>query len=587
MNAADFQTLIPANFPTPIGFLTSKLLGFDAIGKTYETLRGMDTSVPLARRLLDHLNVTYKVCDSDLRHIPKTGPVVIVANHPFGLLEGAVLHNLIHGVRPDVRFLANSLVTVIPELRDLVIPIDPFGAKESRGTNGVGLKRAVDWLTSGGVLVIFPAGEVSHFQWKDRCSTDSQWHPAAIRLVELAARTGIPASVVPIYIGGSNSTLFHVAGMVHPKLRTALLPHELLNKRNETVDVRIGSPVEWNRLQNLKSCRERIDYLRWRTYLLANRQQVRTRTTLPLLRRGEKLRNQKMIIEALPQDLLAREVNALPEDCRLGHSVDLVVYIAGASYIPNILLEIGRLREITFRAAGEGTGKACDIDSFDQHYLHLFVWNAKKQELVGAYRLALSDGGAQSLYTRTLFQFDDRFLKTMGPSVELGRSFIRAEYQRGFAPLLLLWKGIGQFIARNPRHKTLFGPVSISNQYQSISRSLMISFLEREAQLSEWVNLVKAHNAPPKTAAHDYCSDLEELSDVVNDIESGHEGVPVLLRQYLRLGGKLLGFNVDPDFANATDGLIVVDLAKTEPKLLERYLGRTEAETFLRFHRNL
>jgi putative hemolysin len=173
----------------------------------------------------------------------------------------------------------------------------------------------------------------------------------------------------------------------------------------------------------------------------------------------------------------------------------------------------------------------------------------------------------------------------MGPALELGRSFVRPEYQKGFAPLLALWKGIGAYIARNPRYKVLFGPVSISNQYQSVSRELMISFLEKNCSLRNWMNLASNRNplrrdprAPkwPETRLH-----VEDLSDVISDLEPARVGIPVLLRQYLKLGGKLLAFNIDPEFSDTLDGLIVVDLTQTEPKLLERYLGKAESSTFL------
>jgi putative hemolysin len=277
---------------------------------------------------------------------------------------------------------------------------------------------------------------------------------------------------------------------------------------------------------------------------------------------------------------MAREVAQLPV---LSKTSDLEVYIARAPMIPNTLREIGRLREVSFRAAGEGTGKSADLDRFDPHYLHLFAWTASKQEIVGAYRLAGTEAGLDGLYTATLFKYGQAFLGKMGPALELGRSFVRAEYQKGFAPLLALWKGIGNYLADNPRYTVLFGPVSISNQYQSISRELMVTFLERHASLKEWMGLVAQRNPFRKrTAMKRLPIDVEDLSDVVADLEPSRAGLPVLLRQYLRLGGKLLGFNVDPEFADALDGLILVDLKKTEPKLLDRYLEarRKRGQTF-------
>jgi putative hemolysin len=288
---------------------------------------------------------------------------------------------------------------------------------------------------------------------------------------------------------------------------------------------------------------------------------------------------------AVDRNILVSEVAALTREQLLFQAGDLEVYVTPAHAIPAVLEEIGRLRELTFRAVGEGTGKSTDVDDFDARYLHLFVWNAAKQEIVGAYRLAGTDV-TDDLYTATLFKYTGDFLDKLGPALELGRSFVRPEYQRGFAPLLALWKGIGAYVAQNPRYKTLFGPVSISNQYQAVSRELMVAFLERRASLHEWAGLISGRNPfrrrsgkalPPAKGF-----DLEALSDCVADLEPTRTGVPVLLRQYLKLGGKLLGFNLDPEFSDALDGLIVVDLTKTEPRLLERYLGKAEAQEFLK-----
>jgi putative hemolysin len=282
------------------------------------------------------------------------------------------------------------------------------------------------------------------------------------------------------------------------------------------------------------------------------------------------------------------DVAGLGREQRLSQASDLEVYLTPASAIPNVLEEIGRLRELTFRAVGEGTGKASDLDQFDQSYLHLFVWNAARKEVVGAYRLAGADV-TNELYTGTLFHYSDEFLKKLGPALELGRSFIRPEYQKAFAPLLVLWKGIGSYVAQNPRYKILFGPVSISNQYQAVSRELMVAFLERRASFREWAGMVSARNPFRRLARTPRLPkglfDVEDLSQCVADLEPSRTGVPVLLRQYLKLGGELLGFNVDPEFSDALDGLIVVDLTRTEPRLLERYLGKGEASKFLHYQK--
>jgi putative hemolysin len=585
--------LLDLPVPKPIEGALERILGIGEIGMVYAALEAAGGG-SLSERLLRHLQVAYRVSDKDQDHIPGKGPAVLVANHPFGILEGAVLATLLLRIRSDVKFLANGVLTAIPELRDLVIPVNPLGGTKAMRSNPGGLRQSLHFLEAGGILVLFPAGEVAHFQWKERSITDPRWSPGTARILAIAARRAPNLAVVPAYVEGANSALFQVLGLLHPRIRTALLVRELLNKRRTQVGVRIGSAIPVQKLLALPTDEERTRYLRWRTYLLASRNEYRPVTALPLRRRNERARLAPVAPPVAPETL-SREVAALAPGRRVANSGNLSVYIAPAGEIPAVLREIGRLRELTFRAAGEGTGKAEDLDEFDRHYLHLFVWNEVKKEVVGAYRLAGTDEviarfGLRGLYTATLFEYGPEFLKRIGPALELGRSFVRAEYQKAFAPLLLLWKGIGKYVAQNPRYKVLFGPVSISNQYQSVSRELMVSFLERHASLKDWVGLVSTRN-PLRTRQGAHAGlpaagfDIEDLSAVVSDIEPSRAGIPVLLRQYLKLGGKLLGFNVDPNFSNALDGLIVVDLTKTEPKLLERYLGKTEASLFLEFQK--
>lgn len=355
----------------------------------------------------------------------------------------------------------------------------------------------------------------------------------------------------------------------------------------------VGKRIEAAALAGLGDAGEQLRYLRWRTSLLAERHAFKTRSALPLRRRQGK--PPEPIAPPIAPELLEAEVAALAagqaEQCRLAASGAFEVFLAGSRLIPNILAEIGRLRETAFRAAGEGTGRAYDLDRFDHSYLHLFVWNREAREIAGAYRLCFTGAtaaGPDSLYTATLFHYSPDFLRRLGPAIELGRSFVRIEYQKSFTPLLLLWKGIGQIVSRHPDCKTLFGPVSISNQYQAISRELMIAFLEKRELLADLACLVRPRHAPPlrrhAPVNTEFCRSLDDLSDIVADLEPGQQGVPILLRHYLRLGGKLIGFNVDREFANALDGLIVVDLTRTEPRLLERYLGKEEAAALLAHH---
>jgi putative hemolysin len=598
MATAEFESILPSivPFPVPRRLQTalSRVLGIEEIARIYDRLRNGKESDSIADRLLNLLEISYLTSAADLKHIPEGGSAIVAVNHPFGILDGAILASLLTRVRADVSFLSNGILTVLPELRELVIPVDPTSGRSAVGKNGRGLRQSIEHLRKGGMLVIFPAGEVAHFSWRACAVTDAEWNPALARLASI-----VGAPVVPMYISGANGPAFQIAGMAHPALRTALLVRELLNKQGRRVEVHVGTPISAQKLLAMPTPREQVDYLRWRTHLLAAREQFKARTAIPLSGRKKQAADQPIAVP-MPAADVAAEIAGLPASCLLGCSGDLEVYLSRAIHIPNALHELGRLREITFRAAGEGTGKRLDIDEFDRHYLHLFVWNARSKELVGAYRLAPTDvvrkrSGIQGLYTATLFRFGDPFLDRLGPALELGRSFIREEYQRGFAPLLLLWKGIGAFVARNPRYKTLFGPVSISNRYQAVSRELMISFLEKYALLRDWAGLVRNRHAfrerflkgANRPALPNSGFSIDNLSELVSDIEQKQTGVPILLRQYLKLGGKLLGFNLDPKFANTLDGLILVDLTKTDLKLLDRYLGKSEARRFLEFQKGI
>lgn len=382
---------------------------------------------------------------------------------------------------------------------------------------------------------------------------------------------------------------------MHSRLRTALLPREFLNKRGKRLEIKIGSLLPFERLEAFECDDSMIDYMRRRTYLLANRRSAGDRGSPSRI--AGRQENKEPIVQSLPPDVVTEEINSLPPELQLLESHPYRVFYADADQIPKTLREIGRLREIAFRNANEGTGREIDLDEFDSHYIHLFLWNGETSEIVGAYRLGKVDEtlirfGKRGLYTHTLFDYDAGFLHRIIPALELGRSFVRPEYQKTFPPLFLLWKGIAQYAFRHPQYKTLFGPVSISNDYQPIARRFIVDCLERPGYRHELADLVRARTPFRNRNITDRAfsvgapllGDIEELSALISDIESDRKGIPILLKQYLKLGGKLLGFNVDHSFSDALDGLILVDLTQTDDRLLARLMGEESAERFLAFH---
>jgi len=573
----------------------ARLLSLSAIDTLHDRLPANLTGGTFIDAVLDAMKVRIRVAGEELARIPQQGPVVVVANHPFGALEGLILAKMLLAVRPDVKIMANYLLSRLPELRELFVFVDPFGGRSATGRNVRPLRECLGVLEAGGLLGVFPAGEVAHPRLENGRLTvaDPTWSPTVARLVR---QTG--ATVVPIHFSGQNSRLFQLLGLLHPLLRTAMLPREFLNKRGHTIAARVGRPLDCARLARLPGCQGNADpdaciirSLRLRTSLLRDRPH---RRRLPPLFPSKGNLRQKPLIAPVAPEAMAAEIAGLPASAVLLASGEFQVIEARAAAIPLTLREIGRLRELTFRSVGEGTGKACDLDGFDKTYRHLFLWNVVRQEVAGAYRIGRTDellaaAGPRGLYTSTLFVLKRRFLERIGPALEMGRSFVRPEYQKSYSPLLLLWKGLARMVVREPRYRVLFGPVSISNAYKNASRRLMASYLEGNASSPGLARLVR-----PKTplrgqtwlarAARTLVHDLDDLLTIIDDIEADSKGIPVLLRQYLKLGGKLLAFNVDRDFADALDGLIVVDLLAADARQLERYMGKDGLAAFTAYH---
>jgi len=560
-----------------------RTLGLTALNDIYADVSATHDHRDFLQKALDALHTTYHVSPSDLARIPRTGPLIVVSNHPFGGLDGIILAALLRSVRPDVKVMANYLLARIPDLHDFMIFVDPFATKDSARKNIRALRSAIDHVSAGGLLTIFPAGEVSHLDWQKRTIIDPAWSDTVARIVR---KTNAP--VLPVFFGGSNSPLFQLLGMVHPLLRTAMLPRELLNKKTKSVAVQIGNPITTKKLQSFTNDEDLTAYLRLRCYVLQAREAEKPRwRPAQLTPKPIAPQTFEPIAPPVPANLLAAEIAALPPAALLLEHNEMTVYAAYAPQLPHLLNEIGRLREITFRGVSEGTGKASDLDRFDAYYVHLFIWNREKSEVVGAYRLGTSQDilpryGAAGFYTSTLFNYQQKVLEQVGPAMELGRSFVRPEYQKSYSPLLLLWKGIGAFVVRHPQYQVLFGPVSINNQYNSLSRQLIMTFLEANSGLPDLARRIKAKNPPPPPRTRPsrnidlknsslVVRDIDEVSDLVSEIESDQKGIPILLKQYLKLGGKFLGFNIDPDFGDVLDGLILVDLANADPHIVERF----------------
>ncbi len=533
----------------------------------------------------DFLDYTLEVLEVDvvckqtavLNDIPESGPVIFVANHPLGGLEGVAMSKLLLAKRPDTLVLTNEMLTRIPELADIFIGVDVLSPNAAR-SNAKGIRKVCRHLGKGGAVLIYPAGMVSALDtesWKVR---DREWNNLVGRLVKK-----YNATCMPFYVEGRNSQAFYLLGLLHRRLRTLMLPRELSNKRGKRLRVIAGRPITPDEIRTLEDEKQVTDYLRVATDLLAQSETAADPKPKPDSEEAVELHTDA---EKITQDLAALE------DCRLIGKNGFAVYCAPYERLGSLMQVIAHGRETTFRAAGEGTGNPLDSDHYDPYYLHLFLWDHNKQRLVGGYRIGRADEivknfGVKGLYSRSHYHFDAGYIKRLGKALEMGRSFVTLEYQRHPRALDLLWQGIGAYIANNPQYHTLFGCVSISQEHSEMARaflsdSMMKAFRAEQEYLAD-VRPVVPLRVKGKVWTAETLASLSNIA-IINKLlgrcDPG-KSVPILLRHYLALNGRFVCFSVNTGFNNSLDGLIIVDLRKTPQKYLQRYLGKSGSEKLL------
>lgn len=525
-------------------------------------------------KILETIGVSIEFDENDLKNIPKTGAFIAIANHPYGGVEGLALVKLLCTVRPEAKVMVNFILKKIPNLSEFFVAVNPFeNVQHSSSISGI--KATLDLLRSGIPIGIFPAGEVSTFSLEKQEITDRLWHPVVGKLI---GRAKLP--VVPIYFHGNNGVLFNILSFIHPTLRTAKLPSEFLNKKGLKIKVRVGRPINIDDISYKNNTNKLLDFLRARTYALGTALEEERKLFNPinLFKINKK---PKLIVEETSREAIVQEITFL-ENFKIWTEKNYEVYISPTVHIPNILREIGRLREITFREVGEGTNKKIDLDNYDIYYHHLFIWDREAQLIVGAYRIGKGDEildtfGRRGFYLSELFKIKEPFYPYLRKGLELGRSWIRKEYQQKPLPLYLLWKGILKYLLDNPQYRYMFGPVSISNNFSQFSKSLMVDFITRnhfDYELAHYIkpkNKFKADLSPLDTELLMEGSDtLKDLDSLISDIEHSHIKVPVMLRQYLNLNAKIICFNIDPKFSDCLDGFLVVDVQNIPAEMLEK-----------------
>ncbi len=475
----------------------------------------------------------------DLERVPATGTVMVCANHPTGALEGIVLLSVLRSVRQDVKVLADSQICEqLPELRDALLSVTDSA---NRQPDPRCARTALDWLRRGGCLVVFPAGTVGGPRGPFGRVQEAHWLASVAALQRLSG-----ATVLPAWFGAPSPAVLRWLSLIGSRQRSRLLRSLIVGPRNTKVQLRFGHVVPPSQLDRFADDDERARYLRLRCEILGRRSDPdhESKPANAKPRRGLAPLAQPTPVAALEQDIAT-----LPPESELLRHGRMQVLCAAADRLPNVLREIGRLRELTFRGVGEGSGQALDLDEYDGDYLHLFLWDGERKAIAGAYRIGdisriLVEKGPGGLYTSSLYRMDLRFFTRVQGGLELGRSFVQPVYQRAFLPLLLLWRGIATLVHRDPQRGLLFGTVSISADHHATSVRLMVDHLRSHCTNAELAGLVKPRRPwrRPRSERHgptwqaESIAELRDVAAMVREIEVVRQGVPVLLEQYLKMG---------------------------------------------------
>jgi len=548
------------------GWILMKVLKISTLNKIYDHNKHLE-DVAFLNGILDELQIKFEIPEEDLKRLPKDGAYITISNHPLGGIDGILLLKLMLEREPNFKIIANFLLHRIVPLKKYIMPVNPFENHKDAKSSVVGIKETLRHLSDGKPLGIFPAGEVSTYK-DGKLVVDKPWEEGALKLIRKAK---VP--VVPIYFHAKNSRLFYWLSKIDDTLRTAKLPSELLTQKDRVIKVRIGKPISVNEQNEIESFEEYSEFLRKKTYMLANPFEKDSKLLDTASLKIPKA--PKKIVTPASEPKMIDEVNALRgSDCRLLQSKNYEVFFATAKSIPNILHEIGRLREITFREVGEGTNESIDLDKFDQYYHHMFLWDDETKRIAGAYRMGLGSEiypkyGLEGFYLNDLFRFEPELHDMMHKSIEMGRAFIVKEYQQKPMPLFLLWKGIIHTTLRYPEHKYLLGGVSISNQFSDFSKSLMIEFMKSnyyDPYIAQYIHPKKAYKVKLKDADKDFIfdeaeSDLNKFDKIIDELEPGNLRLPVLIKKYIKQNARVVAFNVDPLFNNAIDGLMYIRIA--------------------------
>ena len=509
-----------------------------------------------ADHLLENMGITIDVSPEQLENIPKEGGFVVVSNHPFGGIEGVMLLSVIAKVRPDFKIMANFILSHIPNLKECFFAVNPFEKNPEWKSSVSGIKGTIMHIAEGKGLGVFPAGEVSRYHGHDY-PEDLPWSTSIARIIKNA---NVP--VIPVFWDGQNSKLFYAVDKIHSMLGTARLTRELINKHDTCFNLQIGKPILPSEIELYENPKQLAAYLRSRSYALE--------ANIPAKAAEKKVAHMETIVAPVELPLMQAELEAIREKSFLYSSSDYDCYLTDYEDIPNLMREIARLREETFRAIGEGTGKSLDQDEFDKHFKQLILWDKVKQKIAGCYRLGIGSEiiprfGIKGFYVSTLVNIDESFSDKLSHTIELGRSFVPLEYQKEVLPLMLLLRGLSDVVVRYPEINHFIGPVSVSAWYPIFYQSLIARFVsEKHAVEDELQGKVTPKTlfvpdflkVDPDVLLENNMNGVDKFDKFLFRLSNGLYRLPTLFKKYLKLNAKFLCFNVDHDFNDTLDALL-------------------------------
>lgn len=520
-------------------------------------------SLAFVEKVLDYFNVQYALSNRSRENIPASGRVIIYANHPLGALDALSLIQMVSEVRKDIKVMGNTLLYSLPPMRPLLIPVDNLDKRLSKAS----YKALGECLNNEEVLIIFPAGEVSRF--RPSGIVDGEWTAGFIKLAKR-----FQSDLLPVHLQARNSWLFYSLSAIYKPLSSLLLVQEMFWQRNVTLPITVGDRIAFGAIKN-SSLNERalIKALKKHLYRIAQ---------------GKKglFATERAIAHPVDKTTLRQALRIFP---KLGETKDgKAIYLVNYQTDSPILSEIGRLREISFRQVGEGTGKRRDLDRFDKAYDHLVLWDDEDLEIVGAYRVMQTAHSQDELYTQTLFHYSEGFDAYRQTGLELGRSFIQPKYW-GSRALDYLWQGIGAYLRHNPQVRYLFGPVSIPAHFgrAGINRLVHVYNHHFNHQIASVSARTPYQMSDAERQEVESIFTHESLTEDIRTLKEhlGYLGlsIPTLYKQYVDVfepeGIHFLDWNLDADFGMCVDGFLLADLSFIKPKYAQRYLNKPIADS--------